>query len=129
MELGVDREELRTALGRVRVAADPATSAVALIADSTGPRPVLRVAAQDADGNRAEEPVSAEWDGGRQVLVVNAGFLEAMLAVHPSPRCLFRTGRSQGESLPPLLLEDKEAQVTGTVPQMVPHRMGYGERT
>jgi DNA polymerase III sliding clamp (beta) subunit (PCNA family) len=129
MELGVDREELRTALGRVRVAADPATSAVALIADSTGPRPVLRVAAQDADGNRAEEPVAAEWNGGRQVLVVNAGFLEAMLAVHPSPRCLFRAGRSQGETLPPLLLEDKEAQVTGTVPQMVPHRMGYGKRT
>jgi DNA polymerase III sliding clamp (beta) subunit (PCNA family) len=127
MTLGVDKAELTGALRRARVCANPKTSAVALIADSTGQQPVLTVVSRDSAGNSAEEPVAAEWSGGFQMLVVNAGFLETMLAAHPSPGCEFRLGKDRGQFRPPLLLEDAKAGVTGTIPQLVPHSMGYGK--
>jgi DNA polymerase III sliding clamp (beta) subunit (PCNA family) len=132
MTLTVDKAALSAALSRVRVNCDAKTSAVALIADSA-PRPALTVEARDAAGNSAAEPVAATWDGGYQMLVVSAGHLEALLAAHPAPECEFRIGRDRGHTRPPLLLEAREAEaasakVTGTIPQMVPHAMGYGKR-
>lgn len=126
MTLKADKAALAAALSRVRVNCDAKTSAVALIADSAG-HAALTVVSRDSAGNSAEEPVAASWDGGYQMLVVNAGFLEAMLAVHPAPECEFRIGQDRGHARPPLLLEDREAKVTGTIPQMVPHAMGYGK--
>jgi hypothetical protein len=112
-------------LRRVRINADATTSAVALIADSTGPKPELLVTARDKGGNSAEGAIAAEWDGGHHLVVVNAVFLEALLAAHPSATCVFRTGKNRGEFRPPLLLEDTEAGVTGTIQPMVPSRVGY----
>jgi len=128
MTLTVDKAALSAALSRVRVNSDAKTSAVALIADNAA-HSALTVVAQDLAGNSAEEPVAATWPGDRQMLVVNAVFLEAMLAAHPSPECEFRIGRDRGYVQAPLLLEDAKAKVTGTIQQLVPHAMGYGERT
>jgi DNA polymerase III sliding clamp (beta) subunit (PCNA family) len=127
--LTVDKADLTRALRRVRITADATTSAVALIADSDGPRSRLTVMSRDADGNSAEEPVSvSQWAGGRRLVVVNAGFLEAMLAVHPSAVCQFRLGPDVGKQRSPLLLEDSGAKILGTCPQMPLKLVGYKEK-
>jgi DNA polymerase III sliding clamp (beta) subunit (PCNA family) len=126
LTLGVDKDELAGALRRVRVTADSSTSAVALIADSDGgKRGRLTVTARDKDGNSAEESIQASWGQGRHLLVVNAAFLSAMLAAHPSATCEFHVGKDRGQVRPPLLLEDEDKQVTGTCPQMPPKLVGY----
>lgn len=126
LTLGVDKDELAGALRRVRVTADSSTSAVALIADSDGgKRGRLTVTARDKDGNSAEESIPASWGQGRHLLVVNAAFLSAMLAAHPSATCEFSVGKDRGQVRPPLLLEDRDKQVTGTCPQMPPKLVGY----
>jgi hypothetical protein len=126
MKLAVDKEELTTALRRVRINADASTSAVALIADSdNGKRGRLTVTGRDSGSNSAEEVIAASWEHGQQLLVVNEGFLSAMLAVHPSPTCEFRVGKNRGKATMPLLLEDADNQVTGICPQMTPSSVGY----
>jgi DNA polymerase III sliding clamp (beta) subunit (PCNA family) len=127
MLLGVDKAELAGALRRVRINSDASTSAVALIADSTGAKPVLTVMSRDAANNGAEEVIAATWDGGHHGLVVNAAFLGAMLSAHPGPFCEFRLGKPRGKALPHLLLEDKAAGVTGICTQMVSRLVGYKE--
>jgi DNA polymerase III sliding clamp (beta) subunit (PCNA family) len=122
--LRVDKAELARALRRVRINADTTTSAVALIADG-GDRPILTVESRDKDGNSAEEVISASWANDRQLLVVNAGVLEAMLTAHPSATCEFKVGLPRGRVLPALLLEDTEARVTGICPQLPPVVLGY----
>jgi DNA polymerase III sliding clamp (beta) subunit (PCNA family) len=126
MTLGVDKDELTAALRRVRVNADASTSAVALVADSdNGKRGRLTVTGRDKGGNSAEEVIPASWGHGRHLLVVNAVFLSAMLAAHPSPTCEFTVGRDRGRVRAPLLLHDKDRLVTGTCPQMPPSLVGY----
>ncbi len=124
--LGVDKDALTAALRRVKVNSDATTSAVALIADSdNGKRGRLTVTSRDREGNSAEEVIPASWGHGQHLLVVNAVFLSAMLAAHPSAVCEFRVGKDRGKVRAPLLLEDKDRQVTGTCPQMPPALVGY----
>jgi hypothetical protein len=125
MSLGVDKEALAAALRRVRINADASTSAVALIADSDRGQGRLTVTSRDKDANSAEEVIAASWEHGQHLLVVNAGFLSAMLAVHPSAECTFRLGKDRGKVRAPLVLEDKAAGVTGVCVQMLPALMGY----
>lgn len=126
MELKVDKDELAAALRRVKINTDASTSAVALIADSDdGKRGRLTVTGRDKDANSAEEVIPARWGHGQHLLVVNAVFLSAMLAAHPSAECEFRVGKDRGRSRPPLLLEDKDKKVTGICPQMPPALVGY----
>jgi DNA polymerase III sliding clamp (beta) subunit (PCNA family) len=127
-----DRADVLQALRRVRINSDAATSAVALIIGVSGGRLSLTVMSKDKNDNSAEESVpvsgqSGDWDRERLV-VVNAGFLEAMLAVHPSAVCEFRLGRDRGAQRSPLLLQDAEAKIIGTCPQMLPKIVGYEER-
>jgi DNA polymerase III sliding clamp (beta) subunit (PCNA family) len=126
MTLGVDKGELTAALRRVKINTEASTSAVALIADSdNGKRARLTVTGRDKDGNSAEEVIPASWGHGQHLLVVNAVFLSAMLAAHPSPTCEFKVGKDRGKVRAPLLLHDKDKQVTGTCPQMPPNSVGY----
>jgi DNA polymerase III sliding clamp (beta) subunit (PCNA family) len=129
----VDRADALKALRRVRINSDASTSAIALIIGEAGGGPSLTVMSKDRDRNSAEEviPVSGlagDWDRERLV-VVNAGFLEAMLAVYPSPVCEFRLGRDRGNVRSNLLLEDREAKIIGICPQMPPRLMGYEEKS
>jgi DNA polymerase III sliding clamp (beta) subunit (PCNA family) len=117
MELSVDKGELAGALRRVRINADAISSAVTLIADGDGKWGRLTVTTRDANANSAEEVIPASWEHGHHVLVVNAAFLSAMLAVHPSPTCVFKTARDRGKARVPLVLEDKDKQVTGICAQ------------
>jgi DNA polymerase III sliding clamp (beta) subunit (PCNA family) len=119
--LEVDKTALTQALKRVRINADPNTSAVGLIADGE----TLTVMARDSGGNSAEETVPARWAGEHQLLVVNGGFLESMLAVHPPASCVFRVAKDRGKQRAPLLLEDTESGVTGVCVQMPASQVGY----
>jgi DNA polymerase III sliding clamp (beta) subunit (PCNA family) len=126
MKLGVDKEELSAALRRVRVNTDASTSAVALIADTaSNGRGQLTVTGRDKGGNSAEEVIPAAWSGGQHLMVVNAVFLASLLAAHPAATCEFMVGKDRGRVRAPLLLEDKDKQVTGTCPQMPPALVGY----
>jgi DNA polymerase III sliding clamp (beta) subunit (PCNA family) len=127
LELGVDKADLAAALRRVRINADASTSAVALTAASKGGRGTLTVAARDKGGNSAEQVIPADWSGDRLRLVVNAGFLDAMLAAHPAAECKFRVGRANGRQQLPLLLEDAGSGVTAVCYQMDPRLAGKGE--
>lgn len=131
--LRADRADVTQALRRVRINSDSATSAIALIIGAAGGGAALTVMSKDKNGNSAEEAVpvsgrSGDWAGERLV-VVNAGFLDAMLAVYPSPACEFRLGPDRGVVRSPLLLVDDAAKVTGICPQMPPRLVGYEERS
>jgi DNA polymerase III sliding clamp (beta) subunit (PCNA family) len=119
--LEVDKTALTQALRRARINADPSTSAVGLIADGE----TLTVVARDVGGNSAEEPVPAVWGREQRLLVVNGGFLESMLAVHPPASCVFRVAQDRGKQRAPLLLEDTESGVTGVCVQMPASQVGY----
>jgi DNA polymerase III sliding clamp (beta) subunit (PCNA family) len=132
--LVVDKAELTGALRRARVNADARTSAVALIASGEGGRATLTVMAKDKDGNSAQDTIdAADWsqptaDGrepvaGEQQAVVNAVFLETMLAAHRSAACEFRLGRDRGAVRFPVLLEDDAAGIVSTCTQMT--QVGY----
>jgi DNA polymerase III sliding clamp (beta) subunit (PCNA family) len=122
-KLTVGRDDLLKALGRVKVSSNALTSAVALVLDAGGTP--LTLVARDDDRNSAEEPVPAKWDGQRELLVVSAGHLTAMLGAYPGEECTFAVGKARGRLLPPLLLEDEDGTVTFTCPPMIPRSMGY----
>lgn len=132
--LEVDRAELAGVLRRARVSANPLTSAVSLTASDARGHRTLTVTAKDRDAEFDETIAASDWSArtpggwepaaGEQTVVVNGGFLEAMLAVHPSASCVFTLGRERGQHRPPLRLEDGEAGVTGICPQMLPGRPG-----
>jgi len=122
--LVVDKARLEAVLARVQVNCDASTSAVALIAEPGR----LTVTAQDKDGNSAEETAAADWADDREVIVVNAQFLAAMLGAHPSAVCQFSVGHGQGRARPPLMLTDEKAGVTGVCLQMPPSVMGLDRK-
>jgi DNA polymerase III sliding clamp (beta) subunit (PCNA family) len=133
--LVVDKADLVGALRRVRVNADQNTSAVALLASGEGGRQSLTVLARDKDGNSAQDTIPvADWSqagpggqreavAGDQQMVVNAVFLGAMLAAHPSAACQFLIGRDRGPSRAAVLLEDDAAGIVSTCTQMT--QVGY----
>jgi DNA polymerase III sliding clamp (beta) subunit (PCNA family) len=129
LTLGVDKRELADALKRVAVNADPKTAAVSLVADSTGVSPRLTVTGRDLSQNSAEQVIPATWSGGHLVLTVSAVFLSKMLAAYPGPTCEFRVAAPRGRVKPALLLEDKDAGVTCTCPQMAVAPAGAGEES
>jgi DNA polymerase-3 subunit beta len=120
-ELGVDRDELLTAIRRVAVNSHPKTHAVAL----TAREGKLTVQARDDDGNMAEESLSARWSGGQRVLVVNYKFLADMVGAHPAADCSFRLGADQGKMRSMIRLQDPATGVTGVIVQSQPGAVRY----
>lgn len=123
LPLAVDKAELAGAIRRVRINADPETFAIGLQL-SQG---ILTAVARDKYGNRAEETVSASWDGPDRLVVVNHQFMTEMLAVHPSPVCRFWLGPDAGKKRTVLMLKDEETGTVGIIYQMLASLVGYGE--
>jgi len=121
LELEADKAELLAAIRRVRINADAETSAIALELEAGR----LTLVARDKDDNGARETIGATWGGGPRQLIVNGGFLYAMLDVHPAASCRFRVGRDPGRQRSHLLLADEAAGVYGVIPQMLPQHLGY----
>lgn len=122
--LTADKAELAGAIRRVRINADPDTSAIGLELDSG----TLTVIARDKYGNRAQEAISAGWDGPGRLVVVNHQFLTEMLAVHPSPACRFWLGPEAGKKRSVLMLRDDDSGTVGILYQMQAALVGYGEK-
>ncbi len=122
-ELQVDRADLQQSIRRVRITSDHTSSAIALVLDDG----TLTVLSRDKGENTAQETIPAKWSGGHRVVVVSGQFLYDMLAAHPAQECTFRVGRPRGRQkrYAPLLLEDAESRVAGTVPSMPPELAGY----
>jgi DNA polymerase III sliding clamp (beta) subunit (PCNA family) len=119
--LAVDRDELASAVRRVRVHADADTAAIVLVAEGS----TVTVVSRDQAGNSASVPVplAAGWHGKERVLCVNHVFLAEMLAAHPDMACEFRLGKDLGKRRSVVLLEG-----TGTVQvltQMASAQVGY----
>lgn len=113
--LTVDRDELLHAVRRVRINADPETSAIAL---RLSPDRVT-VAARDKYGNEASEPIHADWSGPERSIVVNHAFLTDMINSYEPKDCLFALGEDTKTRKTPVLLKDPHTGTVGLVQQML----------
>jgi DNA polymerase III sliding clamp (beta) subunit (PCNA family) len=121
-ELAVeDRAELLQAIRRVRINADPETSAIGLELAAGQ----LTLMARDKRENAAVAAVAAAWPGEPRKLVVNGRFLYDMVEACPAATCVFRIGADAGKQRPQLLLADEAAGVYLVIPQMPPSVVGY----
>lgn len=126
--LGVDRPKLAEAISRVRITADPETSAILLTLTPGAEGAVLTVSAADKYKNASQQDVSVTWDGPEKRLVVNHVYLSQMLTMHPSPSCNFYLGEDTKTRKAPLLLKDEKAGTVGVLQQMVADWTGYHEK-
>lgn len=113
-ELLVDRGELVSAVKRVRINADPETSAIIL---ALRPNEIV-VQSRDKFGNTSKEIVASVWVAGDRELVVNHKFLMDMLSMYDGKACKFRLGDDTKSRKSPVLLIDEETQTTGIIQQM-----------
>jgi DNA polymerase III subunit beta len=124
LKMVADKSELAGAIRRVRINADPETSAIGLqLAAGT-----LTVIARDKYGNRAEEAIAVSWEGPERLVVVNHQFLASMLAAHPSQSCEFWLGAESGKKRSVLMLKDEETGTVGIIYQMLASLVGYGDQ-
>ena len=125
LKLIADKPELAGAIRRVRINADPETSAIGLHLFTQG---TMTVIARDKYGNRAQQDVSVTWAGTDRLVVVNHQFLASMLAAHPSQECQFWLGAESGKKRSVLMLKDEETGSVGIIYQMLASLVGYGEQ-
>lgn len=118
--LTVDKAALGEAVRRVRIAADDATSALAL---RLAPDQVT-VIARDKHGNKSEEVVPATWEGDATLVVVNHRFLIDALDAYPSPTCLMWPGAG-GKRKAMMRLSDEGSASTFILTQMIATAVGY----
>lgn len=119
-ELSLNRDDLIHAVRRVRINADPETSAIAL---RLAPGRVT-VAACDKWGNEATEQIDARWTGTTRSVVVNHAFLFDLLARHDRKDCTFYLGDDTKTKKTPLLLRDPDTGTVGALQQMLGDWMG-----
>jgi DNA polymerase III subunit beta len=112
--LTVDRAELETAVRRVRITADPETSAIGLVLTPNR----LVVTSRDKLDNGAEEALSVEWLGSNRTVVVNHKFLLELLAMYGGMSCAFYLGPDSRSRKSPLLLKDDSGSI-GLIQQML----------
>lgn len=115
----VGRGDLLSAVRRVRINADPETSAIGLYLEKDS----VTVRSKDKFGNAATEVLSAGWGHAPRLLVVNHQFLVDLLVAFPFPVCSFFLGADTKSRKSPILL--KSESLLGTVQQMAAHWLGY----
>lgn len=122
LKLTMDREDLISAIRRVRINANPDTNALAMLV-----RPGQVVLEAKNKKDTAKETVLAGWpdSNGELLLLVNASSLLGMLAVHPSNACVFYLAQQVGQRRCLVLLADDEAGVTSIITQMNARVLGY----
>jgi DNA polymerase III sliding clamp (beta) subunit (PCNA family) len=119
--LTVSRDGLLGAVRRVRVNADPQTSAIGLRLEPGK----LTVVASDKFRNAAEEPLAAGWDGKERLVVVHHKFLTDMVGATTAAECQFWLAPESRGRKSVLLLRDDGAGVTGLIQQMAAKALGY----
>ncbi len=118
--LSVERAPLLTAIKRIRINADPETSAIALALQPGS----VTVQARDKFGNTAAETVDANWQGPARTIVVNHAFLTDMVGPYDGPTCTFYLGEDTRARRSPLLLRNDKAGTVGVVQQMLADWVG-----
>jgi DNA polymerase-3 subunit beta len=113
-QLSAGREELARAVRRVRINADPETSAIGL---ELG-KDAITVVSRDKAGNTSDESVEASWAGGERTLVVNHQFLADLLAVWPSPQLTISLGKDKARRRSAVLARDAGSGLTAVLQQM-----------
>lgn len=113
--LDVDRAELLAAIKRVRINADPETSAIALHLDTHE----LTVSAKDKFNNTATQTVFCSFTGSPRTVVLNHKFLLDMIATYGDATCNFRIGDDTKTRRCPVLLRHAATGRTGVVQQML----------
>jgi DNA polymerase III subunit beta len=114
-QLELDRADLLTAVKRVRITADPETSAIGLLVAPDQ----LTVSARDKFGNYANEAITASWAGPGRTLVVNHAYLTDLIGATSAATLRFCLGDDTKTRKAPLLLRDDEANTIGVVQQML----------
>jgi DNA polymerase-3 subunit beta len=114
-ELVVDRSSLQEAVRRVRITADPETSAVTLSLS----RGSLIISSTDKFGNKCIETLEVKWSASPRMLVINHSFVTDMLDAHKDQSCKFMIGDDIGGRKSPLLLRDDTAKTVGVCQQMI----------
>lgn len=122
--LTVDRKALIAAVKRVRINADPETSAVALSLFSAASGGSCQVTGRDKYGNQASETIEAGWAGPARTIVVNHSFLLDMLAGYSDESASFRLGEDTRTKRAPVLLHDPNTGAVAVVQQMVSDWVG-----
>lgn len=114
--LVTDRQELKDAIKRVRINADPETSAIILhlAADH------VRVASRDKFGNASSEAIDASWSTADRDLVVNHTFLTDMLDMYDGKSTNFLLGEDTKSRKSAVLLKDSGTGTIGIINQMRP---------
>lgn len=119
-QLQVDRGALQRAVKRVRIAADPNTSAIALIAHpgTGGTGATLTVAARDKYANAAEETIDAGWTGAERTIVLNHAYLSDAVDRHTGTVLTLLLGEDTKTRKAPVLIADPDAASTAVIQQM-----------
>jgi len=113
--LTVGKKQLLDAIARVRLNADPDTSAVALHIRPTA----VTVHCRDSHDNDAQEVIDAVWKGPERTIAVNHRYLTDAVKAHPGAELTVHLGDDTKTRKAPLLLRDKAAGRTGVVQQML----------
>lgn len=112
--LDVDKGDLVAAIKRVRINADPESSAIALALT----RNELTISAVDKFGNTAAETVFCTYTGAPHTVVLNHRYLSDMIATYGNATCQFKLGDDTRTRRAPLLLRNAETGSTGACQQM-----------
>lgn len=114
-ELRIDREDLLNVIKRVRINADPESSAIALSLSADQ----LVLSSRDKFGNSCYETITASWDLAPRVLVVNHKFLTDMLNMYDGPSCRLLLGPDITKTKKsPVMLRDETTGAIGLIQQM-----------
>jgi DNA polymerase-3 subunit beta len=113
-ELYVDRKELIAAIKRVRITADPETSAVRLILTKDN----MRVTSKDKYGSHAEEELDVKWDSGDREVAFNHSHLLDMLYMADVKTCKMLLGADTKTRPSPLRLVDADTGTDGILNQV-----------
>jgi DNA polymerase-3 subunit beta len=114
--LTVDRQELIEAVRRVRITADPETSAIVL---ALAPNE-LAVRTKDKYGNESDQAIHAGWAEESREIAVNHAYLSDMLEMTDSKTCTFKLGPDTKTKKASLVLEDEETDSVGILSTMRP---------
>lgn len=113
--LTTDRVELIKAIRRVRITADPSTSAIHLVLSDNQ----IEVRSQGQDGNSAVEVLAAEWTGGDKSLCFNHAYLTELLSCMESDTVLMKLGTDPSPSKPKsMLLVDDDQEMLAVLSQL-----------
>jgi DNA polymerase-3 subunit beta len=114
--LAVDRGEFEAAIKRVRVTADPQTSAIVLELESNK----VTITSQDAKGNMATEEINASWtDAPRKVSFNHRHLLDLLRAIDVKT-CEFRLGNDTKQRRTSLLFMDEDTHSLAVLQQLRP---------